>query len=785
MSFRDYLLHGWKLCSINPGTKGPLRKGWNVRANAIDDPSRGPGLAGAGLCHAWSGTCALDVDDYGRAREWLTERGIDLDALLTDRRAVRIDSGRAERAKLLYALPTPLASLKLAPYQLPDEKTGKLKTYHALELRCATADGLTVQDVLPETIHPTTGMPYKWVYGDELFGHWSMLPPVPEALLALWIAELAPVSSAPRVLVAPSGAAAAEIMALMESQDPDADYDTWIKNGQRIHHETQGSPEGFAIWNAWSAKGSKYKDEADLKSHWRSFRSDAKNPVTLDGLRREVVARPSDFPVLEQPPEEREPTDNTRDDGTGLGGLGKGVDTRPATKIRDLLEARLVFVAGQDQYYDMNAKASVWLSDRSVRHLFCPHMPLVVKEDKDGKITKSKPDPVTYLKDSKTKIVVDAVGVHPGAPRLYVEDDRRYVNRYVARQVEPLVPRLQEMEAFNFLWSQMIDPVFQRWLMKFYAHALQKPGIKIRSAPLLFSESTGSGKNTIMRKIPELLFGARWVRTMTGSVLGSNFNDVLGETWWLYLEELRTGDTKSERIAFTKRMNAWITDDTIEIHPKGLKPFDLRNRLQITGSSNFDDAVQLDNNDRRWAVCELGLAMTSRESNDLYAFLESERAPGVLRYIFRSVDLTGFQPSARAEATNSKKVMIRAGLGTWESAIVEKMVNLEPPFDRDVFTLKHAFEYLQGRGPTTVHRLRDVLRRHPFYCKPILRAQSKARLWSWRNHEYWEGATEGMRLTHMETGERANGKWTTDIPVPLMEMSAEPEEIPDSCKGLL
>lgn len=767
MSFRDYIHHGWKLCAIPPGAKAPRQEEWNRRENAHQT---GIALtAGAGLLHAWSGTCAIDIDKLDTAREWLATKGIDLYALLAARDAVQITSGREGRAKLLYALPAPLPSLKVAPYQKPHPETGKLQTYHALEFRCATKDGLSVQDVLPPTIHPETGKPYAWKFhGDDLIGDWRNLPPLPAELLALWQANVRP--PAQTGPVAPVGAEYTELQELLEGEDPDSDYDTWLAVGLAIHHETSASPQGFALWDAWSAKGSKYKGRQDLEPHWRSFRSDANNPITIGWLRSRQVAKADAFPIVV-------PAQALEFGGTGNENFGE--DTRPGSVIRKILETRLVFVTGQDCYYDLESKSDGWLTDRSVRHLFCPRMPLIEMPGKSGKPDKvTRPDPVDFLKNSETKTVVDAVGMHPGAPRLYTEDKRRYVNRYMPRPVEPLHPKSYELEAFQFLWSRMVEPMFREWLLRFFAHAVQHPGVKIRTAPLLFSEATGTGKNTLMKELPEILFGSQWVRTMSGNVLGSNFNDAVGETWWLYLEELRTGASKADRIQMTNKIKAWVTDSSIEVHPKGLKPYNIRNRMQITGSSNFNDALQLDNHDRRWAVGELGDPWTERESIDLYAFLHSERARGVLHHIFRGVDLLGFKPDARAPVTVAKKAMIRAGIGTWESEIVERMVASEPPFDKDLFSLREAYQLMIGRGPLSQHALGAVIRKPPFNCA-LLPNFSKARLWAWRNVESWMRTPEGARMRYMETGQRPeHGRWTNEIPLLLLAMSAdaEPEE---------
>lgn len=777
MSFADYTQHGWALCAIPPGTKGPRDKGWQKEENAIRDPGRY--MLGAGLCHAWSGTCALDIDNYEVARDWLADQGVNLDSLLMAPDAVQISSGRPGRAKLLYAIPSPLPSMKTAPFQAHSAKSGKMETYTALDFRCATADGLTMQDVLPPSIHPETGMPYAWVYGDEITGHWSNPPMIPAELLEVWQASVdVSVPSGTTSVMAPVGADFDEIRKLLSHQNPDEAYNDWLKVGLRVHHETKGSMEGLALWDEWSRGSAKYKGIEDLEPHWRSFRYDAKNPLTLGGLRRDAVAAPEEFEIVEAPAE----TEQTKDPDYGT-------DTRPEAIIRALLEPRLVFVAGQDCYYDLGARGEAWLSDRGVRHMFCPHMPTVIRTGKAGKPDKVlTPDPVEHLKNSKSKTVCDAIGLHPGQSRLYSEDGIRYVNRYVEHPIEMLKPKPFEIEAFRFIWGRMKDPVFRNWLMKFYAHALQKPGVKIQSAPLLFGAETGTGKNTLMNEIPQLLYGARWVKLMTGNVLGGQFNDKLGEAWWLYLEELRTGSNKAERMQVANKMKSWITDSFIEVHPKGLKPFDIRNRIQVTATSNFSDAVQLDNNDRRWGVCEMEDPLSERESLDLYTFLRGDRAPGVLRYLFMNESLVGFSPTARAPVTTGKRAMISAGLGAWESSMIERMVAREAPFDREVFQLRTVHEQMSGSAPVSVHVLARMLKSAPFHCR-LLPNGSKYKLWAWTNQDSWARATEGERASHMETGARPTaGRWSDEVPEALTALSAEgPSDVeyPESCKDLI
>ena len=67
-----YLRHGWHLIPLAPGTKRPMGDGWNKPGAQLPLP---PGC-GIGLAHAFSGTMALDVDDWGTTEAYLAQGGL-------------------------------------------------------------------------------------------------------------------------------------------------------------------------------------------------------------------------------------------------------------------------------------------------------------------------------------------------------------------------------------------------------------------------------------------------------------------------------------------------------------------------------------------------------------------------------------------------------------------------------------------------------------------------------------------------------------------------------------
>lgn len=174
----DYIACGWALCAIAIGSKGPKTKDWQHKPLA----QGAVGNHGLGLIHALSGTCALDLDDLQAAEAWLGVRGIELRDLLAADDAVKVVSGRPNRAKLLYRLPE----------GVQPSVTKQIKQAGAmiLEFRCASGSGTGCQDVLPPTIHPETGVEYQWAGA----GEFTNLPVLPDALLEIW--KMATASSA-------------------------------------------------------------------------------------------------------------------------------------------------------------------------------------------------------------------------------------------------------------------------------------------------------------------------------------------------------------------------------------------------------------------------------------------------------------------------------------------------------------------------------------------------------------------------------------------------------------
>lgn len=66
----------------------------------------------------------------------------------------------------------------------------------------------------------------------------------------------------------------------LKSISCDLPYDQWLRVGQAMHHETDGSPGGLSLWDQWSLPGRDYPGFEELESKWETFGRSSTQPVT-------------------------------------------------------------------------------------------------------------------------------------------------------------------------------------------------------------------------------------------------------------------------------------------------------------------------------------------------------------------------------------------------------------------------------------------------------------------------------------------------------------------------
>jgi len=281
LNLKLLLEHGFALVPIPYGEKGPRSDGWNVLENCISKASQVHLLNGknVGLAHAYctpTPTCAIDIDNYDNAKSWLASHGISLDNLIKAPDSVVIWSGKINSLKILYRLPLGTQPLVTKKINGPDGKS-------AVEFRCASKNGRTVQDVLPPSLHPG-GHQYQWVGN----GNPLQLPKMPLDLLYVWTTLIGNLSRvALRIRNSPpsyhppqdSPRQVATIQGALNHINADCPYELWRNIIWAIQSTAWHNAEDLA--RDWSMSAPHRYDEDAFWLVANSYLPDHPEPITI------------------------------------------------------------------------------------------------------------------------------------------------------------------------------------------------------------------------------------------------------------------------------------------------------------------------------------------------------------------------------------------------------------------------------------------------------------------------------------------------------------------------
>ena len=603
--FFEYLEHGWALTPIRNGSKQPLLRSWTRPENAICDPENAHkfnGAAGLLLAHCDPPIMTLDIDDFHGAEAWLNERGVDLVHLLQAGDAVQIDSGRPNRAKLLYHMDRPRFTHKV----IQEGKT-------VLEFRCADRNGGSVQDVLPPSIHPETGEPYMWK------GDWRFVPEVPASLLGVWDDLISPSHLIQRSKVAVDlpACTATELRQTLSRLDPDPEDQWW-----RVLAicATTGLPEAKEIARQWSKGSTKYID-AEFDQKWehamsRSDRADNLSYKSLAWMTRKANSKPetanADEPILQ-----------VNEDFAWVRHGGGN----PVMEILRQVKPHEVQVA-------FMSKANFLTTFKN--------KPKVASE---GKLIELGSYWLGHSARREYRSVVFDPTASPGA------DVGDRFNLFRGWAVEPIAGDCYRFLDFVFKVVCNCDQALYEWLMKWCAHIFQRPGDKPGTAPV-FQGGQGVGKNTFMDAIGALL-GRHYVEIDSLERLFGRFNFGTADKLLVVANEALWGGDKR----MLGQLKSFVTEPSQTFEQKGVDSITMPSYTRLMLASNERHPVHIDADDRRFVFFKVNPEHARDEV--YFKAIRQWRDDGGLASLLHhllDMDLTDYSPRVRPSSGFSQSV---------------------------------------------------------------------------------------------------------------------------------
>lgn len=207
----------------------------------------------------------------------------------------------------------------------------------------------------------------------------------------------------------------------------------------------------------------------------------------------------------------------------------------------------------------------------------------------------------------------------------------------------------------------------QRWVLQWIAYPFRYPGTKLHCALVVFGKP-GTGK-TLLAEYIACLYGEAG-SLITQVQLDSAFNG------WIRCKAFVVGDevvTRESRRSIAEVMKSWITGHVVTVNQKYIEPYALPNVANFFLTSNHDDALHVEDHDRRYFVHEVGSnPMTPEEGKYFGEWIKEPRNRNALLYhLTHEVDCTGFEPGGHAPMTEAKADMVAAGRNALDSWVLQ------------------------------------------------------------------------------------------------------------------
>ncbi|MEX3926192.1 DUF5906 domain-containing protein [Paraburkholderia sp. BR10936] len=412
------------------------------------------------------------------------------------------------------------------------------------------------------------------------------------------------------------------------------------------------SDEGRELLRSWTSLSSKYDEAEDDKQWAHGFKKwdAARNNGTLEKLvgvgtlfrmasrctpgwdRRWTVASPDEFGVVD------EPQDPPWHEGW-------------------------YFLSASDRVVRLGEVSSYTMKGFNVRHAG-----LVLAAGKGR-----PPTPFEFVEKRQKFGMADALAYAPGQAPVFKFQGHTFVNSYrpasapdtpaalssEQRAAVDLVRRHIRLIAGNDDTARMLET----WI----ALNVRSPG-KLIGVALLVKGIQGDGKTTIFSKLMSAVMGAENVGNVSNTTLRRDFTAWASGRAIRVVEEVKAaGHSRHDVLNSVK---PYITNETVAIEGKGRDSIDSLNTTNYVALTNFDDALPIDDGDRRWWIVDTPFTHIAQltESvggnlashfDELHAAIEAHG--GALRKHFLECELhKSVRYNMRAPETEGRRRMIRA-----------------------------------------------------------------------------------------------------------------------------
>lgn len=291
----------------------------------------------------------------------------------------------------------------------------------------------------------------------------------------------------------------------------------------------------------------------------------------------------------------------------------------------------------------------------------------------------------------------------PWLDEVFVWEGEPAVNTFKPASVPAaLPPNGSERYVIEHL-DKLLGPEIGAVLIQWMAHNVQRPGRKIRWAPLI-KGLEGDGKS-LLGGLMMGVMGISNVTVVSPSAIRSEFNGWAEGHCLAILEEVR--ENGHNRYDIVNRLKPLITNDVVSVHSKGVNEYSTINTQNYIAFTNHEDALPMDAGGRRWwvvrsqieTVAELEEKMPASYFRTLHQVIRDNARE--LRGWLLSVSLDGFDAEGRAPETEAKKRMAQMTRHEGDEELEDALEEGGYGYNKDIVIGMYLRAALPGVWPST------------------------------------------------------------------------------------
>lgn len=579
------------------------------------------------------------------------------------------------------------------------------------------------------------------------------------------------------------------------------DYDTWNQVGMALYHQWDGGEPGLTLWHEWSETADNY-DQESLERHWGSFGISGKkrSPVTVRTILkmsaeavlntnaklgqelRLAFTTAADIVAWDKAAKRtklaeidslvrssiaevaREARNRITGTKTSLVDIKKAIAFSPEAPVGSKVPTwarKHVYDTSDDRFFNKETKTSA--SQQGFNAMY-DREAMTKKDVIDGKSSPSSTASQLALNFYKIK-TVNGRRYEPGQDDVFYTDEGVFANIYREFDIEfdpsKKIPRdVKNVDRVKAHIAHLLESEKdQRLLLDWLSWVVQNPGKHVNYA-ILLQGVEGDGKS-FFAEMMRAVMGTSNVTMLNAHIFESDFTDWTVGQCLSCVEEVRIVKA-SNKYEVINRIKTYITNNIVEVHPKGKPVYNAKNTTSYLLFTNFKDALPLDDDGRRYAVLfsrwqrKVKIDAFKAENPTYYEKLyrSIEESPGAIRHwLLNHEQSEEFNPMGDAPWTPAKAFMIKQSKPEFIQVLNEIIEEGGCLFaDENLVDVTNLVETFAARGVDFPHikAMNSMMQRDGYEDLGRIRLEGGARA------SFWSKSPEMFRTS------KGGGDWFTD-----------------------